>query len=83
MVKVVRDRPESIAGVDFTRLIDVQGSEWNTSILEDVNGCLSHFKARWLKALQRYLKRSNSQMELENTYIYPLQRINDEHIMPK
>eukprot|EP00957_Ditylum_brightwellii_P062536 4746068-Ditylum_brightwellii.AAC.1 len=38
---------------------------WNKSILEDVSCCLSQFEAQWLKALQRYLKRSNSQLELE------------------
>eukprot|EP00957_Ditylum_brightwellii_P023632 1783647-Ditylum_brightwellii.AAC.1 len=69
MAKVIRDGPESIAGVAITILIDVQGSE--------------QFEARWLKALRLYLKRSNSQLELEKMYVYPLQRMNDEHIMPK
>eukprot|EP00957_Ditylum_brightwellii_P160580 12225158-Ditylum_brightwellii.AAC.1 len=55
----------------------------NISILEDVNSCLPQFEVQWLKALRRYLKWSNSQLELEKTYVYTLQRINDEHIMPK
>eukprot|EP00957_Ditylum_brightwellii_P137407 10476171-Ditylum_brightwellii.AAC.1 len=67
MAKIIRDGPESIAGVSVTRLIDVQGSEqvkiaiacswaqhqcrWNKSILEDVSSCLPQFEARLLKAL--------------------------------
>eukprot|EP00957_Ditylum_brightwellii_P094329 7182424-Ditylum_brightwellii.AAC.1 len=56
---------------------------WNTYILEDVNSHLSQFEAQWLKALRRYLKWSNSQLELEKTYVYLLQRINDKYIMLK
>eukprot|EP00957_Ditylum_brightwellii_P038070 2879385-Ditylum_brightwellii.AAC.1 len=63
MAKVVRDGPELIVGVAFTRLIDVQGSE--------------QFEARWLKALRQYLKWSNSQLELEKTFKdKDIQRIN-------
>eukprot|EP00957_Ditylum_brightwellii_P040726 3082589-Ditylum_brightwellii.AAC.1 len=93
MAKVIRDGPESIAGISVTRLIDVQGSEqkknflchmrWNKSILEDVTSRLPQFEAQWLKAFRWYLKGSNSQLELEKTYVYPIQRINDEYIMPK
>ena len=56
---------------------------WHKSILDDVGSRIPHFEAQWLKALQRYLHRSNSQLELEKNYVYPLQRINDEYIMPR
>ena len=56
---------------------------WHKSILDNVGSRLPHFEARWLKALQRYLHRSNSQLELEKNYVYPLQRINDKYIMPR
>eukprot|EP00957_Ditylum_brightwellii_P178004 13558858-Ditylum_brightwellii.AAC.1 len=96
MAKVVRDGPESIAGISVTRLINVQGNEqvkkflhhmwftsqaqkllviacswaqhqcrWNKSVLEDVTSHLPQFEAQWLKAHRRYLKQSNSQLELE------------------
>eukprot|EP00957_Ditylum_brightwellii_P155566 11841953-Ditylum_brightwellii.AAC.1 len=41
---------------------------WNKSILEDGSSSLPQFEAQWLKALQQYLKGSNSQLESEKTY---------------
>eukprot|EP00957_Ditylum_brightwellii_P023663 1785830-Ditylum_brightwellii.AAC.1 len=56
---------------------------WHKSILHEVKTPLSHFEARWIISLCKYLAKIAATIETDNCYVYPKQRIFDKHIMPR
>eukprot|EP00957_Ditylum_brightwellii_P182581 13907666-Ditylum_brightwellii.AAC.1 len=56
-------------------------SGWQTSLLKDTTSVLPHVEARWLPSLCGYLGSYGFSFNLSYTGVYPLQRVNDYHIM--
>lgn len=51
------------------------------SFLTDVTTELPHMEAKWLGALRVYLKKIGATIEVDETGVVPLQRVNDAYIM--
>eukprot|EP00957_Ditylum_brightwellii_P053426 4048985-Ditylum_brightwellii.AAC.1 len=56
-------------------------SGWQTSLLKDTTSDLPHVESRWLPSLYSYLGAYGLSFDLSYTGVYPLQRVNDCHIM--
>ena len=51
------------------------------SFLRNVTTPLPHLESVWLKSLREFLASIDSHLSLEETYVAPLQRVHDAHIM--
>eukprot|EP00957_Ditylum_brightwellii_P012180 920448-Ditylum_brightwellii.AAC.1 len=56
-------------------------SGWQTSLLKDTISVLPHVESHWLPSLRSYLGSYGLSFDLSYTGVYPLQRVNDCHIM--
>eukprot|EP00957_Ditylum_brightwellii_P124936 9524349-Ditylum_brightwellii.AAC.1 len=56
-------------------------SGWQTSLLKDTTTVLLHVESCWLPSLCSYLGAYGLFLDLSYTGVYPLQRVNDCHIM--
>eukprot|EP00957_Ditylum_brightwellii_P011709 884514-Ditylum_brightwellii.AAC.1 len=91
MAYVICDGPSHLGGVEFTPLHSktpdialgwVQNqSGWHKSIFQDTTTILSHIEPRWIPSLRAYLSEYNLHLELNYMGVYPIQHINDRHIM--
>ena len=52
-----------------------------TSFLDDVDTPLPHLEVKWLSSLREYLKHIRGYLELDETFVPPLQRLDDSYIM--
>ena len=53
----------------------------SVSFLEDADTPLSHLEVKWLPSLRSYLKHIHGYFELHETFVQPLQRLDDSYIM--
>jgi hypothetical protein len=52
------------------------------SLLDNVTTVIPHLATRWLPSLQRtFLASINGTIQLDQTYVPPIQRVHDEYIM--
>eukprot|EP00957_Ditylum_brightwellii_P042335 3205269-Ditylum_brightwellii.AAC.1 len=56
-------------------------SGWHKSILQDTTTILPHIESRFIPSLQAYLGEYNLHTEFNYMGVYPIQCINDKHIM--
>eukprot|EP00957_Ditylum_brightwellii_P054081 4096445-Ditylum_brightwellii.AAC.1 len=91
MAYVTQEGPYQYGGAAITSMVDIQGIKQIKNFICHIRtpgdaGDLLHIAyrwANWFKSLQDYLKKLQATIEINIDPVYPLQRVGDEHLMPK